>query len=52
VVAGGYSLFPKAQVERINRELTLVGKHHRNMVRILGGGVDTHSNNHFVVMEL
>ncbi len=39
------------QLGRINRELSLVGKHHSNMVRILGGGVDAESKNHFIVME-
>lgn len=41
----------KAQVARIERELTLVGRGHPNMVQILGGGFDTVTNNHFIVME-
>jgi hypothetical protein len=41
----------KAQLSRINRELALVGKQHPNMVRILGGGMDAESNNHYIVME-
>lgn len=41
----------KTQLGRIKRELTLVGKSHPNMVRLLGGGVDTESKNHFIVME-
>ncbi len=38
-----------SQIARIDRELTLVGKDHPNMVRILGGGV--FEENHFIVME-
>lgn len=41
----------ETQLGRIKRELTLVGKNHPNMVRLLGGGVDTKSKNHFIVME-
>jgi len=41
----------KTQLGRIERELTLVGKSHPNMVRLLGGGVDANSNNHYIVME-
>jgi eukaryotic-like serine/threonine-protein kinase len=41
----------KVQLARIARELTLIGKHHPNMVKILGGGFDTVTNNHFIVME-
>ncbi len=40
-----------AQLKRIERELSLVGKHHPNMVKILGGGVDDLTKNHFLVME-
>lgn len=39
------------QVARIERELTLVGKTHPHLVRILSGGVDTHTKNHYIVME-
>lgn len=41
----------KTQIKRIERELTLVGKSHPNMVRILDGGFDKITNNHFIVME-
>lgn len=41
----------KTQLERIHRELGLIGKHHSNMVAILGGGVHADSNNHYIVME-
>ncbi|MBR1271836.1 protein kinase [Bradyrhizobium sp. AUGA SZCCT0222] len=41
----------KTQLGRIERELTLVGKSHPNMVRLLGGGVDANSKNHYIVME-
>lgn len=41
----------KAQLARIDRELELVGHNHPNMVSILDGGVDDHTNNHFIVME-
>lgn len=41
----------ETQLGRIKRELTLVGKTHPNMVRLVGGGVDTKSKNHFIVME-
>lgn len=40
-----------AQLARVDRELSLIGKHHPNMVRIFGGGVDKSTNNHFIVME-
>ncbi|WP_421362404.1 serine/threonine protein kinase [Agrobacterium rosae] len=39
-----------SQIARIDRELTLIGQAHPNMVRILGGGV--FEENHFIVMEL
>jgi serine/threonine protein kinase len=39
------------QFERIKRELQLVGRHHPNLVKILGGGVDPITNNHYIVME-
>lgn len=41
----------QAQIARIERELTLVGKSHPNMVEILGGGVDDITGNHFILME-
>lgn len=41
----------KTQLQRIARELTLVGKKHPNMVGILDGGVDPTTGNHFIVME-
>ncbi|EJN07135.1 protein kinase family protein [Bradyrhizobium sp. YR681] len=41
----------ETQLGRIKRELTLLGKKHPNMVRLLGGGVDKESENHFIVME-
>lgn len=41
----------KTQLARINRELSLVDKAHPNMVKILDGGFDSASNNHFIVME-
>lgn len=41
----------KTQLARINRELTLIGKEHPNMVQILDGGVDAATGNHFIVME-
>ena len=39
------------QIERIKRELTLVGHTHPNLVKILGGGVDAITNSHYVIME-
>jgi eukaryotic-like serine/threonine-protein kinase len=41
----------KVQLARIDRELTLVGKHHPSMVRILGGGFDEITRNHYIIME-
>jgi eukaryotic-like serine/threonine-protein kinase len=41
----------ETQLGRIRRELTLIGKQHPNMVRLLDGGVDADSKNHFIVME-
>ncbi|MGY4366810.1 hypothetical protein ACVW1A_002875 [Bradyrhizobium sp. LB1.3] len=41
----------KTQLARIDRELTLVGKRHPNMVAILDGGFDKRTGNHFIVME-
>lgn len=41
----------ESQIARIERELELVGKSHSNMVKILSGGVDKMTNNHFLVME-
>lgn len=40
-----------AQLKRIERELELVGRSHPNMVKILGGGFDSVTQNHFIVME-
>lgn len=40
-----------AQIKRIERELELVGRSHPNMVKILGGGFDSVTQNHFIVME-
>lgn len=40
----------KAQLARIDRELTLVGKSHPNMVEIIDGGFDPTTKNHFIVM--
>lgn len=40
----------KTQLARIDRELTLVGKHHPNMVEIIDGGLDPRTGNHFIVM--
>ncbi|MDP3194334.1 protein kinase [Tabrizicola sp.] len=40
-----------AQLKRISRELELIGKSHPNMVKILGGGFDPVTGNHFIVME-
>lgn len=39
------------QIERIERELELVGHTNDNLVKILGGGVDSISGNHFIAME-
>jgi eukaryotic-like serine/threonine-protein kinase len=41
----------KTQLGRIERELNLIGKSHPNMVKILGGGIDKNTNNHYIVME-
>ena len=41
----------KVQLARIDRELTLVGRSHPNMVKILDGGFDARTGNHFIVME-
>jgi serine/threonine protein kinase len=41
----------QVQLARIDRELTLVGKSHPNMVRILGGGFDEITRNHYIIME-
>lgn len=40
----------KTQLARIERELTLIGRAHPNMVEILDGGVDASTGNHFIVM--
>src|SRR5437762_2689013 len=39
------------QLERIRRELLLKGKHHPNLVQILGGGFDEALKLAYVVME-
>ena len=39
------------QFARIERELTLVGKCHPNMVPILGGGFDEKTGSHYIVMK-
>ena len=40
-----------AQIARIERELDLIGQSHPNMVKILDGGVDDITGNHFLLME-
>ncbi len=42
----------KEEDERIKRELSLVGKHHPNLVKILDGGFAADVGLHFIVMEL
>ena len=42
----------KAQLERIRRECSLIGKHHPNLVRIYGGGECTDTGHLYVAMEL
>src|SRR5687767_1525860 len=39
------------QLERINRERTLIGKHHPNLVQIFGGGFNEDLKLAYVVME-
>ena len=39
------------QLARIERELTLIGKTHPNMVSILDGGYDDITKSHYIVME-
>jgi len=39
------------QLKRIDRELSLIGNRHPNMVEIFGGGFHAESNNHYIVME-
>jgi eukaryotic-like serine/threonine-protein kinase len=41
----------ETQFARIERERELIGKSHPNLVKILGGGFDTITENHFIVME-
>ena len=41
----------KTQLARIDRELSLIGRTHPNMVQIIDGGVDAVTNNHCIVME-
>ena len=39
------------QIQRIEREISLIGKKHENLIEILGGGVDEHTRNHFIIMK-
>ncbi|MBV8537003.1 MAG: protein kinase, partial [Alphaproteobacteria bacterium] len=39
------------QIARIERELSLVGVVHRHLVKIIGGGFDATTQNHYIVME-
>jgi eukaryotic-like serine/threonine-protein kinase len=41
----------RTQLKRIERELTLVGHDHPNLVKIHGGGVDPITSNHYIIME-
>lgn len=41
----------ETQLARIDRELELVGQDHPNMVKMIAGGVDGISNNHYLLME-
>ena len=41
----------KTQIERIERELSLTGTEHPNLVKILGGGFSENLKSHFIVME-
>lgn len=41
----------KTQLARIERELTLIGKTHPNMVGILDGGFDSVTDSYFIVMD-
>ena len=41
----------KTQLARIDRELTLVGREHPNMVKLFSGGVDANTGNHYLIME-
>lgn len=41
----------ETQIKRIERELSLRGKKHPNMVEILDGGFHAESNNHYIVMQ-
>lgn len=41
----------ETQLERIERELSLKGQSHANMVGILGGGFHAESGNHYIVMD-
>jgi len=41
----------EAQAERVRRELTLVGKSHPNLVKILGGGKCPKHNVYYIVMD-
>lgn len=39
------------QLARIERELSLIGEEHPNMVKLLDGGYDKTTENHFIVMS-
>jgi serine/threonine protein kinase len=39
------------QIQRIERELSLRGQKHTNMVEILAGGFHAESKNHYIIME-
>lgn len=41
----------RTQLQRIERELSLIRHGHSNLVKIHAGGVDTITGNHFIVME-
>ncbi|MBS1064292.1 protein kinase [Gluconobacter wancherniae] len=41
----------KTQLARIDRELSLIGKSHSNMVSIYDGGYDNITSSHYIVME-
>lgn len=38
------------QFARIDRELSLIGNPHPYIVKIIGGGIDAHSKNHYIIM--
>ena len=41
----------KTQIARIEREITLKGINHPNLVSIISGGVDQNTNSHYLIME-